>query len=108
MSMTVKEARAILARLAADQEANTRATARKNAPMTTCVHDITLAFCSLCMGQDPYEPVVNRTTGETEMLPKNDVLATSNGARGYENRIRNAITLDGTAWTLQREQRRAV
>jgi hypothetical protein len=39
------------------------------------------------------------------MLPVNEVVATRNGARGYENRTRNAIHLDGVAWTLQREQR---
>jgi hypothetical protein len=95
-------------RLLSNHYANQRALARQEAPTHTCIHDITFAFCSLCMEQDPYEPIVNKTTGETEMLPKNEVVATRNGARGYENRHSNRITLDGTAWTLQREQRRAV
>lgn len=95
-------------RLLADHYAQERALARKNAPTTPCIHDIMLASCVTCLNQDPHELVLNRTTGDEEWQPVNEIVTTKNSARGYENRTTNALYPDGRAWVLQREQRAGV
>jgi hypothetical protein len=100
MKMTVKKAEAILA-------SHRREIARRNAPLTTCVHDIMLASCVLCLGQDPWVPSKRpNANGDTEMVPVNDVISTKHSGRGYENHTGPGTVLyDNAAWVLQHAQR---
>lgn len=102
--ISVKQAESILAHVYADR----RALARKAAASTQidCIHEMLLATCAVCMGQDPQERVINRTTGEEEAVPVNEIVSTKWSGRGYENRTNNAMIHDNEAWRLQHARRR--
>lgn len=105
--MKLAEARHILAVRAADQAAEQRALARINAPHTRCIHDLMLASCSLCMGQDPFTVDTN-ANGDHVMVPVNEVESSKHSGRGYENKPGSRLLYDNAAWVLQHAQRQGL
>jgi len=95
--LTEREAKRRLAEHYAEQ----RALVRQQASMDPCVHDITFAFCSLCTGQDPFERVIDRTTGEEVDQPVNLIVSTKSSGRNYMNTAKPIIH-DNDTWKLSR------